>query len=51
MGKDSQIDPKEIRAEKANHQTTLANEEGKNNNRTAKKHSIKKEGFSSPHIN
>ena len=49
MGKDSQIDPKEIRAQKANHQTTIADEEGKNNNRTTKKQSIKRENFNTPH--
>lgn len=49
MGKDSQIDPKEVRAEKAHHQTTIADEEGKNHNRTTKKQSIKREGVNTPH--
>lgn len=51
MPKDSQIDSKEVRMEKCNYQTPLSSEEGKNHNRTAKKHSIKREGFQSDHIN
>jgi hypothetical protein len=51
MPKDSQIDKKEVRAEKCNYQTSLASEEGKNNNRTMKKHSVEREGTQSPHIN
>lgn len=39
MSKDSQIDPKEVRAKKANGGETLASEEGKNHNRTQKKQS------------
>lgn len=51
MPKDSQIDKKEVRMEKCNHQVSLASEEGKNNNRTMKRHSLKREGTQSPHIN
>lgn len=51
MAKDSQIDKKEVRMKKCNGQTPLTSEEGKNHNATAKKHSIKREGFQSPHIN
>lgn len=51
MAKDSQIDPKEVRMKKCNGQTPLTSEEGKNHNCTNKKHSVKREGFSSPHIN
>jgi len=39
MAKDSQIDPKEVRAEKANGDMTIADEEGKNHNQTHKKQS------------
>ena len=45
MAKDSQIDPKEVRMKKCNGQTPLTSEEGKNHNRTSKKHSIKSEGY------
>lgn len=51
MTKDSQIDNKEARMRKCNYQTPLTDEEAKNNNRTLKKHSIKREGFQSQHIN
>ncbi len=51
MAKDSQIDPKEVRMKKCNGQTPLTSEEAKNHNPTAKKHSVKREGFQSPHIN
>ncbi|MDF2594454.1 MAG: hypothetical protein K0R69_795 [Clostridia bacterium] len=51
MAKDSQIDNKEARMEKCNGQTPLTSEEGKNHNRTTKKHSVKREGFQSQHIN
>ena len=51
MAKDSQIDKKEVRAKKCNYQTPLTSEEAKNSNRTMKKHSVKREGFQSPHIN
>lgn len=45
MAKDSQIDPKEVRMKKCNGQTPLTSEEGKNHNRTSKKHSVKSEGY------
>ena len=51
MTKDSQPDNKISRMEKCNYQTPIPSEEGKNHNRTNKKHSIKREGFSSQHIN
>lgn len=51
MAKDSQVDNKKSRMEKCNYQTPLTSEEGKNHNRTHKKHSIKTEGFQSDHIN
>lgn len=51
MPKDSQPDNKEARMRKCNYQTPITNEEAKNNNRTDKKHSIKREGFQSKHIN
>ncbi|WP_461207821.1 hypothetical protein [Clostridium sp. DL1XJH146] len=51
MAKDSQIDKKSVRAEKCNHQTSLASEEGKNNNRTMKRHSLERQGTQSQHIN
>lgn len=51
MAKDSQIDSKEVRMKKCNYQTSLADEEGKNHNRTAKRHSVPREGFQSQHIN
>lgn len=41
MPKDSQVDNKRARVKKANGQTPLTNEEVKNNNKTAKKQSIK----------
>lgn len=50
MAKDSQIDNKKTRMEKCNHQTPLT-EEGNNHNPNAKHKSVKKEGFSSQHIN
>ena len=47
MAKDSQIDKKEVILEKSNgNRINYASEEGKNENRTEKKQSIKKEGFS-----
>lgn len=51
MPKDSQPDKKEVRMEKCNYQTPLTSEEGKNKNRTLKKHSVKRQGTQSPHIN
>ncbi len=51
MTKDSQPDNKQARMEKCNYQTPITSETGKNHNRTAKKHSIKREGLQSPHIN
>lgn len=51
MAKDSQIDSKEKRMEKCNYNTPLTSEEGKNHNRTRKKHSVKNQGFQSDHIN
>lgn len=51
MAKDSQPDNKKARMEKCNYQTPITSEEGKNKNRTLKKHSIKREGFQSQHIN
>lgn len=51
MTKDSQPDKKEARMKKCNFQTPITSEEGKNHNRTQKKHSIKREGFQSQHIN
>ena len=39
MPKDSQIDPKSVRAEKAEGGARLSSEEGKNHNRTHKKQS------------
>ena len=51
MAKDSQVDKKSVRMAKCNHQTPLTSEEGKNHNSTNKKHSIKREGFQSDHIN
>lgn len=51
MPKDSQPDNKKSRMEKCNYQTQITDEEGKNHNRTAKKHSVKREGFQSQHIN
>lgn len=50
MPKDSQIDNKQKRMEKCNHQTPLT-AEAQNHNRNNKKHSIPREGFQSPHIN
>ena len=44
MPKDSQPDNKVARMEKCNFQTPITSEEGKNHNRTAKKHSVKREG-------
>ena len=51
LTKDSQPDNKHARMEKCNYQTPITSEEGKNNNRTRKKHSVKREGFQSDHIN
>ncbi|MHC1684242.1 MAG: hypothetical protein AB6733_15005 [Clostridiaceae bacterium] len=51
MPKDSQIDNKVARQLKANFQTPLTDEEHKNENRTRKKQSVKREGFSNDHIN
>ncbi|MGL5087610.1 MAG: hypothetical protein ACRC68_18165 [Clostridium sp.] len=50
MAKDSQIDNKEVRMEKCNYQTPLT-EENQNQNRNAKKHSVKREGHQSLHNN
>lgn len=49
MPKDSQMDSKQKRMEKCNHQTPLT-AEAQNHNRNQKKHSIPREGFQSPHI-
>ncbi len=47
MAKDSQIDKKEVLKKKANgNENNYASEKGKNENRTDKKQSIKREGFS-----
>ena len=47
MSKDSQVDKKEVLKKKANgNEISYASEEGKNNNKTAKKQSTKREGFS-----
>jgi hypothetical protein len=43
MPKDSQIDPKEVRALKSNGGPTLASEYGKNHNRTNKKQSASRQ--------
>lgn len=51
MTKDSQPDNKKARMEKCNNQTPITSEEAKNHNRTNKKHSVKREGFQSDHIN
>ena len=51
MTKDSQPDHKSARMEKCNYQSPITSEEVKNNNRTNKKHSIKRKGFQSEHIN
>lgn len=51
MPKDSQPDNKGARMVKCNYQTPITDEEGKNHNRTQKKHSVKREGFKSDHIN
>ncbi|AEB75011.1 conserved hypothetical protein [Clostridium botulinum BKT015925] len=51
MAKDSQPDNKLARMIKCNFQTPITSEEGKNHNRTLKKHSIKRQGFQSDHIN
>lgn len=50
MPKDSQIDSKEVRMAKCNHQTPLT-AENQNHNRNNKKHSVPREGFQSQHIN
>lgn len=50
MPKDSQPDNKVARELKANFQTSITDEEGKNHNRTRKKLSVKREGFRSDHI-
>lgn len=47
MPKDSQPDNKKARMEKCNYQTPITSEEGNNHNRTAKKQSIKKNGWQS----
>lgn len=49
MPKDSQIDSKQKRMEKCNHQTPLTTE-AQNHNRNQKKHSVPREGFQSPHV-
>ncbi|BDR66785.1 hypothetical protein K144316041_09820 [Clostridium tetani] len=51
MAKDSQPDNKKARMEKCNYQIPITSEEGKNQNRTLKKHSLKRKGFQSQHIN
>ncbi|BDR64084.1 hypothetical protein K144313037_09290 [Clostridium tetani] len=51
MAKDSQPDNKKARMEKCNYQIPITSEEGKNQNRTLKKHSVKRKGFQSQHIN
>ncbi|KAJ52619.1 hypothetical protein BD780_001545 [Clostridium tetanomorphum] len=51
MAKDSQPDNKKARMEKCNYQTPITSEEAKNHNRTLKRHSVKREGFQSQHIN
>lgn len=50
MPKDSQPDNKSIRMEKCNNQTPIT-EENLNHNKNRKKHSVKREGFQSDHIN
>ena len=49
MPKDSQIDSKQKRMEKCNHQIPLTTE-AQNHNRNQKKHSVPREGFQSPHV-
>lgn len=51
MAKDSQPDNKIARMEKCNYQTPITDEESKNHNKTQKKHSVKRDGFQSDHIN
>lgn len=50
MPKDSQPDNKVARMEKCNFQTPITSEEGKIIIEQ-QKHSVKREGFQSPHIN
>ncbi|CDG01967.1 hypothetical protein [Clostridium chauvoei] len=50
MPKDSQPDNKKARMEKCNYQTPIT-AEAENHNKNAKKHSIKREGHQSQHIN
>ena len=50
MTKDSQPDKKKCRMEKCNFQTPIT-AENMNDNKNNKKHSTKREGFSSNHIN
>ncbi|MGL5152332.1 MAG: hypothetical protein ACRC7N_17385 [Clostridium sp.] len=50
MAKDSQIDNKEVRMKKCNCQTPLT-AEAQNHNKNNKKHSVKRQGFQSEHIN
>lgn len=50
MAKDSQPDNKFSRMKKCNYQTPIT-EENQNHNPNNKKHSIKREGFQSNHIN
>ena len=50
MAKDSQPDNKVSRMEKCNYQTPLT-EENHNHNSNRKRHSVKREGFKSDHIN
>ena len=50
MTKDSQPDNKEARMIKCNYQTPIT-AENQNHNKNAKKHSIKREGHQSLHIN
>jgi hypothetical protein len=50
MAKDSQPDNKISRMQKCNGQTPIT-EENHQHNPNNKKHSVKREGFQSPHIN
>lgn len=50
LPKDSQIDNKESRMRKCNGQTPLT-AENQNHNPNAKKHSVKRQGYQSQHIN
>lgn len=50
MTKDSQPDNKHARMEKCNYQTPIT-EENHNHNPNLKRHSVKRQGFQSDHIN